>query len=791
MPAAIANEVVVSLAAVPDDRRVMVSLPAVNGIAANASASVGFFLGDVDNSRSVNFADVGGVKARSGQMTTAANFRFDVNASGAINSADISAVKARAGGSPAGGGPLPNTILFVAQVPTMNDFASRASTFGNHRAGMDEVARGGDLMLRYADGTLRNLTREAGFGMDGMQGANAIAVREPTVHWTGTRAVFSMVVGAPTARYQVATYYWQMYEVSGLGNGQTATITKVPNQPANYNNVSPLYGTDDRILFTSDRPRNGLAHLYPQLDEYESTPTVTGIWSLNPSSGDLRLLNHAPSGAFSPSIDSFGRVIFIRWDHLQQDQQADADRAMPASPPNGSFNFPDESAGAVALNNRNEVFPETRADSASATFGPVNGYTSNFFTPWQMNEDGSEEETLNHVGRHELSFGYIPPSFASDPALSYYTNDAIHANNKSVRMDGGLFHLREDPVNPGTFFGITAREFGSLTSDQIVKLTGAPGVSAESMVLSNVTVPGAGLSSPGGRFRNPLPLVSGNLIASHTPATSATVAEITEFRLKPLTLDIVSGLYQPGASMTGGISKSVSWWSPDELRTFNGLLWEIEAVEVVARARPARPAPALQAPESAVFSEEGVDENALRTWLRNNDLALIVTRNQTTRDRGDLQQPFNLQVPGTGGAKTLAPGNGKVYDISHFQIYQADLIRGYGNNKSGRRVIAQPLHDANGKNPANPGGPVGSVRIAVDGSTAAFVPARRALAWQTTDAAGNPVVRERVWVTMQPGEVRVCASCHGANSKDQAGQTAPTNKPEALRDLLRAWKLLP
>jgi hypothetical protein len=37
----------------------------------------------------------------------------------------------------------------------------------------------------------------------------------------------------------------------------------------------------------------------------------------------------------------------------------------------------------------------------------------------------------------------------------------------------------------------------------------------------------------------------------------------------------------------------------------------------------------------------------------------------------------------------------------------------------------------------------------------------------------------------------VCASCHGANSRDQAGNNSPTNKPEALRELLRAWKLLP
>ncbi|MCY7388382.1 MAG: hypothetical protein LH481_10010 [Burkholderiales bacterium] len=792
------NEVAVLIATLADNKSVTVTVPTVNGqTLSNPSASLGFLVGDANNTRSVSASDISQVKSRSGQTTNAANFQFDINTTGAINSSDISAVKARSG-TVLGvgiGGPMPNTILFVAQVPTMNDFASRASTFGNHRASMDAAIRGGDLMIRYPDGTMRSLTREAGFGMDGMQGANAIAVREPTVHWSGTKAVFSMVVGAPTARYQVATYYWQMYEVTGLGKGQTASVTKVPNQPAIYNNVSPLYGTDDRILFTSDRPRNGQAHLYPQLDEYESTATVSGIWSLNPSTADLRLLNHAPSGAFSPSIDSFGRVIFTRWDHLQRDQQADADNAMPAAPPNASFNFADESVSAAALNVRTEAFPETRADSFNAAFGPVNGYTSNFFTPWQMNEDGTDEETLNHVGRHELQVNeYLPPSFAADPALKYATNSALNiANKKSVRIDGGLFHLREDAANPGTYLGIAAREFGSFTSDQIVKLTGAPSLTAESMVLSNVTAPPintGGPSSPTGRYRNPLPLLSGSLIASHTPATSPTPSLITEFLLKPLTLDNASQLYLPGASMTGGIVKSVSWWSPDELLTFNGPLWEIEAVEVVARNRPMRPAVALEAPESAVFTEEQVNEATFRTWLRNNDLALIVTRNQTSRDRADLQQPFNLQVPGPGGAKSVAPGNGKVYDISHFQIYQADQIRGY-SGKPGRRLIAQPLHDAAGKNPANPGGPAGSVKIAADGSTAAYVPARRALAWQTTDAAGNPVVRERVWITAQAGEVRVCASCHGANTKDQAGQNTPTNKPEALRELLRAWKLLP
>ena len=68
------------------------------------------------------------------------------------------------------------------------------------------------------------------------------------------------------------------------------------------------------------------------------------------------------------------------------------------------------------------------------------------------------------------------------------------------------------------------------------------------------------------------------------------------------------------------------------------------------------------------------------------------------------------------------------------------------------------------------------------------MPAGRALSWQLTNAAGEPVVRERYWVTMQAGEVRVCASCHGINTADQAGNPPPSNELQALRKLLGQLK---
>src|SRR6266404_1244173 len=187
-----------------------------------------------------------------------------------------------------------NSILFVTQVPIPADFATIGSVFGNQRATPDSCGRGGDLYIRYPDGTLKNLTCAVGFGAYGSQHTNGIAVRQPCVHWSGKKAVFSMVVGAPRYQYDYNTVnYWQLYEITNFTDpASVPIITKVPNQPPNFNNVSPIYGADDRIIFTSDRPRNGQPHLYPQLDEYEEAPTVTGLWSLDPGTGDLFMVEH-------------------------------------------------------------------------------------------------------------------------------------------------------------------------------------------------------------------------------------------------------------------------------------------------------------------------------------------------------------------------------------------------------------------------------------------------------------------------------------------------------------------
>lgn len=703
-----------------------------------------------------------------------------------------------------------NPILFVTQTPAAG-FTTVTQTFSNHVPSMDNAPRGGDLMIRYGDGTLRNLTCEAGYGDSSvMQGASSIAVRQPCVHWNGTKALFSMVVGAPTKAWESKEFRWQLYEVTGLGKGETAVVTKVPNQPAQYNNLSPVYGSDGRIIFTSDLPVTKQPHHYPQLDEYENARVVTGLWSLDPAAGDLRLLQHSPSGSFYPTVDSYGRVIFTRWDHLQRDQQADLDRA---GQPYGTFNYSSEHADGVPLNDRTEVFPEPRSKLNPDHDSTMSLHTFNHFFPWEINQDGTEEETVNHVGRHEFGGSYSDRSFLLDGNLSYLIpKENIIKNRAYLTSDAGLFHLREDPKNPGVYFAANAREFSRESAGQLMRFTGAKGMNPEEMELIRLTHPvTAGSTEEGktpdpnhsGHYRTPLPMSDGQLIVSHTASTFANKNEGSgefpkvryAFRLRTVKSAVIGGVSYLVAdqALTPGIVRTLHYYNGnDYVVQRTDTLWELDPVEVASRpVPPLKYETPLAAPEAQAFADENVDPAAFRTWMKQNGLALAVSRNVTTRDRTDNMQPFNLSVP--GGVQSV-PTGGTVYEVKYLQMFQADHIRGQGGAgghttpRPGRRVLPQPMHDAAVKNPPNQTGPAGSVKLGPDGSMASLVPAHRAMTWQLTDGSGKGIVRERYWISFQPGEIRTCASCHGVNAKDQTGAPKPQNTPEALRTLLKYWK---
>lgn len=685
------------------------------------------------------------------------------------------------------GAGLPEPVLFALHYPVPDDFATIGSVFANHLASVARAGRGGDLMICYPDGTLRNLTREAGFGTTGMQGALSIAVRDPHVHWSGDKAVFAMVVGAPTQQYQVRTDYWQLYEVTGLPLGETVNITRIEQQPADFNNVQPAYLADDSLVFVSDRPRNGERHLYPQLDEYESTPTPTGLWKLDPAADRLTLMQHSPSGSFHPFVDRYGRVVFTRWDHLQRDQQGDGKQN-----PYGAFDYASEAADAERMNERIEVFPEPRLSQGNG----VNGLRFNHFMPWTVRLDGTGEETLNHVGRHEFH-AYFERSFADDPALEDFFGAVSGRPNPNPVLN--LTRTIEDPTVAGRYFAIHAPEFGTHAAGQLVSFQAPPGLAAREITIDyRHGVEAAGFPDPVppafARYRDPTVLSDGQLVATHT-STAAYAGNLGTrpspqpaygFNIRRLSLT-PDGQVLPGAPLTQGISRNVSFYDPDVLVVYEGPFWELSPVAV--RPHPLPPVlnePLPDPPEQAAVADAGADLGTLKAFLRAWNLGLVVVRNVTTRDELDRQQPYNLRVP--GGVETTG-NDGLRYDVAHFQVLQGDQVRGYGGTDKpspGRRVLARWLNDAAAArfNPPHPDGPTGSTVIAPDGSVAMFVPARRALSWQLTAPDGTPVVRERYWVSLQPGEIRACDGCHGATPTNQAGAPIAENPPMALSELL-------
>ena len=691
----------------------------------------------------------------------------------------------------------PHPILFVTQTPFGQDFTNIMSTFGTHRGSTDSAPRGGDLWIRYPDGTLRNLTSEAGYGTTPEL---QIAVRDPYPHWSGAKALFSMVVGGTTQNVNTRVYF-QIYEVTGFGFGETVQIRKLA-QPADTNNVTPVYASDGRILFTSDRPRNGDRRLYPQLDEYETAPTVSGLWSMQPDGSELRILDHSPSGVFSPFIDSFGRVVFSRWDHLQRDQQGDSDIfAILAGDPldYGARTFASESSDAHhTIAPGDEVFPEPRTlygDPAWDDRQPTEtDHTFNHFFPWTMQQDGTGLEILNHLGRHELA-GYIAPG------RTYLDYGSV-----PKRLDIFL-HLAEDPTEPGIYYGIRCPEFGTRGAGQIVSLDAPPGVNADDIEPVYVTDPatagsvGDGETAPVqhiGMFRDPVVLADGTLWAAHSAETRVdretvsnppypqpyTLSSRYDFAIRQVVAGGQGYRVQGARLLETPIVEVVSYFDNDRYRTvsYSGPLWELQPVEVRAHAAPPAPTEPLPAIEAGLLAEElaaygGVA--ALREWLVANDLALVTSRDVTVR--ADRQQDFNLKVAWSEH-QTAAPAS-TPKQLGYLQFFEGLQLRGFNGN--GRRVLARPLGTS--INPALDGAPTGSVRIGDDGSMAAFVPASRALTWQLTEPDGDAVVRERYWLTFQPGEIRACTNCHGVNTTDVFGGPIPSNEPEALRELVRWW----
>lgn len=670
---------------------------------------------------------------------------------------------------------LTNPILYVTQVPPTETKGTVVSVGGNHLGDTISAPRGGDLMIRYPNGSVRNLTLEAGFGERGLYQITdkAIAVRDPDVHWSGTRALFSMVVGT---EYDGREHYWQIYEIIGLGENDKLAIRHVPGQSAEFNNIQPAYtSSDSKIVFVSDSTMDQSRTLYPVRDEQGDGHAVTGLWELDRANRTTTLLEHSPSGSFNPFVDSFGRIVFSRWDHLQRDEVAGSLAAR---------DFVSEDAGAETIPWQ-DLFPE-----ASNGSGNMFGHTFDLFLPWTINQDGTDLLTMNHLGRHEL--GTLAKRARKDSNLIDFTAEgATSAKVADETRASSYLQISERPRSPGSYVATDAVS-NAVSAGRLIQFTATPDTNADDVKVTVVNNKGLA--------RDPIYLEDGRLVGTVSRSPSAPVITGTyggkssspaiqiPSRTRPFKLTISN---DGSSSLSEGqkLIRETRFTEKSAGSTFAGELWELQPVEVVARERPPTKSLSVPSVETQVFQDSSVSIAAMKAWLKENELALVVSRDLTARDENDKQQPYNLYVP--GGVASIKD-DGPAYEITNLQFFQGDYVRAYSDKNgdldesAGRRVVARILHDDKDVN--IPNAIRGSAKIAPDGSTAMIVPARRALTWQTTDSAGEPVVRERYWLSFKAGEIRSCTACHGTNSRDQLGRTELTNPPLALTTLLEHWK---
>ena len=93
----------------------------------------------------------------------------------------------------------------------------------------------------------------------------------------------------------------------------------------------------------------------------------------------------------------------------------------------------------------------------------------NFFFPWQVNEDGTGLETLNHVGRHELA-RYFDSSHDGLPEF---------IPRRTAAPPTSSCNCSEDPLRPGYFYATTAPEFGTHAAGRIIGLDAPEDLNAD------------------------------------------------------------------------------------------------------------------------------------------------------------------------------------------------------------------------------------------------------------------------------------------------------------------------
>ena len=338
-----ASEVTVGFTGVSDNNSLRISLLGVND-AVDQVVPVGFLVGDTNNTRSVNSSDISGLKARSGQVTTDANFRFDVNANGSINSSDISAVKARSG--------LVLPVPVVRTAPTITSGAPPSGIVGRAYSFTFAAAGTAPISWTVAAGTLPaglmlNANTGVLSGTPNAQGTFAFTVQAANGTLPNATSALTVVVnpdtfitsGAPPVA-TVSFAYSHTFTAGGLQpiiwsvtagtlpawatlNANTGVFSGTPTSAGNFpftvTATSTVAAANQAVTLTVNPPvaptiTSGTPLGIGSINQFYSfTFTATGTspmtWSL--ASGTLPTgLTLSPSGVLSGTPTTAGLAIF-------------------------------------------------------------------------------------------------------------------------------------------------------------------------------------------------------------------------------------------------------------------------------------------------------------------------------------------------------------------------------------------------------------------------------------------------------------------------------------------------
>ena len=335
--------------------------------------------------------------------------------------------------------------------------------------------RGGDLWIRYPDGTLQEPDRSRRLRgrerLPGRERASRCASRR--VHWSGTKALFSMVDRRAAAAVPVQSpTTGRSTRSAGSAPARRRSSPRSPNQPADVQQRQPR---STAPTTASSSPPTGRATA-PRTSIRSSTSTrrrrpSPASGASIPATGDLRLLDHAPSRRLHA--------------HRRQLRPRDLHAlGPPAARPAGrrgrdraaARTAPSTAPTSGRLRRRSRPAPRSspsRAPSAP-TCWPARTWRAtrfNQFFPWQMNQDGTELETLNHIGRHELH-RYFNRSINDDPNLREFIDDDRRAASTRTRSRQPAPDQAR-PDHPGRYYGIDAPEFYTHAAGQVMSLPGA------------------------------------------------------------------------------------------------------------------------------------------------------------------------------------------------------------------------------------------------------------------------------------------------------------------------------